>query len=107
VQEDYNSFAAPLDTHRNSGVTWIVGAARLVWRHNYAYLPPFPESMPRLQQAIAKANECSLNALLLVQPITRLGRVLLRGAPFELIHLESTVAVCAKRRKPFLSCGAM
>jgi superoxide oxidase len=86
VQEDYNSFAAALlDTHRNSGVLiWIVGAARLVWRHNYAYLPPFPESLPRLQQAIAKANECSLNALLLVQPITRLGRVLLRGAPFEL-----------------------
>ena len=55
VQEDYSSFAAVLlETHRNSCVLiWTVSAARLVWRHNCAYLPPFPESMPRLQQAIA------------------------------------------------------
>ena len=77
---DHNSsFAATLlDTHRNSGVLiWTVSMARLVWRHNYAYLPPFPEGMPRLQQTIAKANEYGLYALLLVQPITGLGRVLL------------------------------
>ena len=84
---DHNSsFAATLlDTHRNSGVLiWTVSMARLVWRHNYAYLPPFPEGMPRLQQTIAKANEYGLYALLLVQPITGLGRVLFRGAPFDL-----------------------
>ena len=90
---DHNSsFAATLlDTHRNSGVLiWTVSMARLVWRHNYAYLPPFPEGMPRLQQTIAKANEYGLYALLLVQPITGLGRVLLRGAPFDLFIWEVT-----------------
>ena len=88
---DHNSsFAATLlDTHRNSGaLIWTVSMARLVWRHNYAYLPPFPEGMPRLQQTIAKANEYGLYALLLVQPITGLGRVLLRGAPFDLFIWE-------------------
>ena len=88
---DHNSsFAATLlDMHRNSGLLiWTVSMARLVWRHNYAYLPPFPEGMPRLQQTIAKANEYGLYALLLVQPITGLGRVLLRGAPFDLFIWE-------------------
>ena len=88
---DHNSsFAATLlDTHRNSGVLiWTVSMARLVWRHNCAYLPPFPEGMPRLQQTIAKANEYGLYALLLVQPITGLGRVLLRGAPITLFIWE-------------------
>jgi cytochrome b561 len=88
---DHNSgiAAALLVTHRNSGMLiWIVNAARLVWRHNYAYLPPFLESMPRLQQVLAKANEYSLYVLLLVQPITGLGRVLLRGAPVELFFWQ-------------------
>jgi cytochrome b561 len=53
--------------------------ARLVWRRRFAHLPPFPESMPKLQRWIAKAN-----ILLLVQPITGLGYVLLRGRSFTL-----------------------
>jgi cytochrome b561 len=84
---DHNtSFAVTLlITHRTSGVlVWIVSLMRLIWRHNFAYLPPFPESMPKLQQTFAKANEYSLYALLLIQPITGLGRSLFRGAPFEL-----------------------
>jgi cytochrome b561 len=84
---DRNSAIAAtlLNTHRSSGVLiWIVIMVRLVWRHNFAYLPPFPEGMPRLQQTIAKANEYSLYALLLIQPITGLGRVLFRGASFDL-----------------------
>lgn len=88
---DHNtSFAATiLTTHRTSGVLiWIVSLVRLVWRHNFAYLPPFPESMPKLQQTFAKANEYSLYALLLIQPITGLGRSLFRGAPFELFIWE-------------------
>jgi superoxide oxidase len=85
VDENSSIAAALLDTHRNSGVLiWILATARLIWRNNYAYLPPFPESMPKLQQAIAKANEYSLYAVLLVQPITGVGRVLLRGMPFDL-----------------------
>jgi cytochrome b561 len=84
------SFAvAILTAHQTTGVaTWIVGLARLVWWHSLAYLPPFPESMPRLQQSIAKANEYGLYALLFVQPITGLGNVLFRGRPFEFFIWE-------------------
>jgi cytochrome b561 len=64
---------------------WIVGLLRLVWRRNFAYLPPFPESMSKLQQSIAKANEYGLYVLLFVQPITGLSRVLFHGQPFELL----------------------
>ena len=56
-----------------------------VWRHNFAYLPPFPAGMPKLQQTVAKANEYGLYVLLLVLPITGLGRVLFRGQPFDLL----------------------
>jgi len=64
---------------------------RLVWRRNFAYLPPFPESMSKLQQTIAKANEYGLYVLLFVQPVTGLGRVLFRGHPFELFVWEVPV----------------
>jgi superoxide oxidase len=77
---------AILATHRAMGLlTWIVGSVRLVWRHNFAYLPPFPESMPKLQQSIAKANEYGLYALVFLQPISGLGGTLFHGRPFELL----------------------
>jgi superoxide oxidase len=81
------SFAAAiLATHRTSGMlTWIVGLVRLVWRHRFAYLPPFPQSMPKLQQSLAKANEYGLYALLFLQPITGLGNVLFHGRPFQML----------------------
>jgi superoxide oxidase len=89
IDHDTSLAASVLTTHRNSGVAiWIIGLARLVWRYNFAYLPPFPKSMPRVQQTIARANEYALYALLLVQPITGLGRVLLRGEPFALLIWE-------------------
>jgi len=76
---------AILATHRTTGVlTWIVGLARLVWRSYFAYLPPFPGSMPKLQRSMAKANEYGLYALLFAQPITGLGRGLFGDKPFEL-----------------------
>jgi superoxide oxidase len=78
-----------LAAHLNSGVlVWVTGVTRLIWRHNFAYLPPFPPSMPKLQQTIAKVNEYSLYVLLLVQPITGLGRALLRGQPFDLFFWQ-------------------
>src|SRR5579859_1010525 len=78
-----------LAAHLNSGVlVWVTGVTRLVWRHYFAYLPPFPPSLPKLQQTIAKVNEYSLYVLLLVQPITGLGRVLLRGQPFDLFFWQ-------------------
>jgi cytochrome b561 len=84
------SFAVVLLTvHRTMGVlTWIVALARLVWRRWFACLPPFPQSMPMLQQLMAKANECGLYALLLVQPISGLGNVLFHGRPFALFMWE-------------------
>jgi superoxide oxidase len=85
-----SSFAvALLAMHRTTGVlTWIVGLVRLVWRRNFAYLPPFPEGLPKLQQSIAKANEYALYALLFVQPLTGLGNALFRGHPFQLFIWE-------------------
>jgi superoxide oxidase len=88
---DHNSRPAAVlfDLHRNSGVlVWIVGVVRLIWRHRYAYLPPFPPDMPKWQQTLAKINEHSLYVLLLVQPITGLARVLLRGRLFDLFFWE-------------------
>jgi cytochrome b561 len=84
------SFAVVLLTvHRTMGVlTWIVALARLVWRRWFACLPPFPQSMPMLQQLMAKANEYGLYALLLVQPISGLGNVLFHGRPFALFMWE-------------------
>jgi cytochrome b561 len=80
-----NLAVALLTLHRSAGVlTWIVVVARLFWRRYFAYLPPFPSSMPGFQQIIAKANEYGLYILLLAMPITGLFRVLLRGQPFEL-----------------------
>ena len=92
VDHETSLAAAILTIHRSSGVlTWIFGLVRLVWRHNFAYLPPFPDSMPKFQQMLAKANEYGLYVLLFVQPITGVGRVLFRGHPFELFFWEVPV----------------
>jgi len=81
--------AVLLSLHWTSGVlTWFVALARLAWRYSSAHLPPFPPSMPKLQQTIAKANEYGLYFLLLAMPITGLMRVLLRGQPFELFFWQ-------------------
>jgi cytochrome b561 len=84
------SFAVALLTvHRTTGaLTWMIALARMVWRRWFACLPQFPQSMPKLQQSIAKANEYGLYALLLVQPITGLGNVLFHGRPFALFIWE-------------------
>ena len=77
--------SAILDAHRTMGMlTWAVVLARLVWRRRFAYLPPFPESMPKLQQWVAKANEYGLYGLLLLQPIAGLGEVLFHGRALAL-----------------------
>ncbi|MGA2997935.1 cytochrome b [Bradyrhizobium sp.] len=74
-----------LSIHRATGVSTLVAVvARLFWRHYFAYLPPFPPRMPKLQQTIAKANEYGLYILLLAMPITGLARVVLRGQSFDL-----------------------
>jgi len=85
VGHQSNLGTAFLSLHKNAGVlTWIVVVARLCWRHYFAYLPPFPPTMSKFQQTIAKANEYGLYILLLAMPITGLIRVVLRGQPFDL-----------------------
>src|SRR5258708_22552445 len=56
VIDHETSFAMVLLTmHRTTGgLTRIVVVPRLVWRRYFAHLPPFPPSMPKLQQWVAK-----------------------------------------------------
>jgi cytochrome b561 len=89
VDHDTRLASALMTVHRTTGVvTWIVRWVRLVWRHRFAYLPPYPESVPKLQQWAAKANEYGLYVLLLTQPISRIGNVLFRGHSLKLLVWE-------------------
>src|SRR5262249_10181355 len=72
--------------HRSTGsVLWIVVVARLIWRHNFAYLPAFPGTMPKFRQRIATLNEYTLYFLLLLQPLTGFFNTLFRGRSFDLL----------------------
>ena len=84
-----------LNVHRSLGVvTWAVAIVRLGWRFSFAYLPPFPGTMPRVQQRFAKASEYGLYALLLSQPLTGLAQSLARGRSFMLFewHVPKVMA---------------
>lgn len=85
---------ALLTAHRSLGVSiWIIVTARLMWRHGFAHLPPFPASMPKPQQRLATLNEYALYGLLLLQPLTGLGSALFRGRPFTLFAWKVPVLV--------------
>jgi superoxide oxidase len=85
IADDGAHTATLLIVHRSLGVaTWAVIIVRLCWRFGFAYLPPFPPTMPKLQQQLAKASEYGLYALLLLQPLTGLGQSLARGRSFAL-----------------------
>jgi cytochrome b561 len=85
LASDREHAAMLLTIHRSVGVvTWSVAIVRLGWRISYAYLPPFPASMPTIQQRLAKASEYGLYALLLFQPLTGLAQSLTRGRHFML-----------------------
>jgi superoxide oxidase len=74
-----------LTVHRSLGVvTWAVAIVRLAWRFSYAYLPPFPLNMSKVQQRLAKASEYGLYAMLLFQPLTGLAQSVARGRHFML-----------------------
>ena len=82
---DHEHAAILLTVHRSLGVvTWAVAIVRLGWRISYAYLPPFPQNMPKAQQRLAKTSEYGLFALLLFQPLTGLAQSLTRGRHFML-----------------------
>ena len=76
------------------------------WRKTFARLPPFPASMPKLQQRAATANEYALYALLLAQPLTGLGQTIFRGAPFQL-GLWRTPALTAANHPLAAAFGAL
>jgi len=81
--------AGLLEFHRSLGlVIWLVTACRFTWRKLFAYLPPFPNSMPALQQKIAKLNEYGLYAFLIVQPLSGLAYTVFRGRPFPLFLFQ-------------------
>ena len=66
LASDREHAAMLLTVHRSLGVmTSAVAIVRLGWRFSYAYLPPFSQNMPKVQQRLAKASEYGLYALLL------------------------------------------
>jgi len=98
-QAEGGAWAGPvLETHRSLGVTlWVVAVCRLAWRLRFAFLPPFPAGMPKVQQTAAKVTEYGLYALLLGQPLTGLAQSLTLGRPFPLFGWE-TPAVMGRNR---------
>jgi cytochrome b561 len=84
-----NLSAAPrplLDLHRSSGAAILaVTVLRLLWRASFAKFPPFPASMPMVQQRAATASEYLIYALLLAQALSGLATTLLLGKPFRLL----------------------
>ena len=93
--------------HRSAGaLTLMVVIARLTWRARFAHLPPFPPSMPKLQQRAAKANEWALYALPLFQPLTGLGDAIFHGRPFALFGLQ-VPAVMAMNKPLFHLSGEL
>jgi superoxide oxidase len=85
LASDREHAAILLTVHRSLGVvTWAVAIVRLGWRLSYAYLPPFPQNMSKVQQRLAKTSEYGLYALLLFQPLTGLAQSLTRGRHFML-----------------------
>jgi superoxide oxidase len=88
--------ASLLSLHRGAGsLVLIVVVARLIWRRYFAYLPPFPTSMPAAQQIVAKANEYGLYLLLLLMPVSGLARAVFRGQPFGLFLWQVPVLTAA------------
>ncbi len=91
--------AQMLMLHRTLGVSlWGLTLFRLVWRRTRAWLPPFPPTMPTVQQWAAKASEYALYALLIAQPLTGMAFTLAQGHPFVLAGIE--IPALMARDKP-------
>jgi superoxide oxidase len=108
LASDREHAAMLLTVHRSLGVvTWVVAIIRLGWRLSCAYLPPFPQNMPKMQQRLAKASEYGLYALLLLQPLTGLAQSLARGRHFMLFawRVPSVMAGDFTASKLFHSSG--
>ena len=78
-----------IGVHRSLGMAiWLLAAGRIIWRVNFASLPPFPKHMSKFQQRLTTANEYALYALLLLQPLTGLAQFIFRGRPFSLFFVQ-------------------
>jgi cytochrome b561 len=87
---DEEQAATFLYIHRSLGLaTWIVVFCRLGWRLSFGFLPPFPNTMSKVQQWLAKASEYGLYGILLIQPLTGLMQSFARGRPFSLLAWEA------------------
>ena len=87
---DADQAATLLYIHRSLGMaTWIVAICRLCWRLSFGFLPPFPDTMSKVQQWLAKVSEYGLYAMLLIQPLTGLAQSFTLGRPFPLLAWEA------------------
>ena len=102
--KDADDAAALVTMHRTFGVTlWTVVVIRLVWRHTFAYLPPFPPEMAKHHQLLAKLNEYALYGVLVIQPLSGLGMSLFHGRSFGLFVWQvPTLAISSQRASHFL-----
>ena len=87
--QDEAGAKALLTVHRSLGVTvWTLTVLRMIWRLNWASLPPYPESIGARQQLAAQLSEYALYLFLLAQPVTGMLQSLYRGKAFELFYLR-------------------
>jgi len=95
--QDGRAALAIVTVHRSLGLAlWTLSLARLGWRLTGAKFPPFPQTMPKAQQAAAKASEFGLYLMLLAQPATGLAQSLFRGKAFPLVFGLQAPALVAR-----------
>jgi cytochrome b561 len=95
---DHDQEETLLYIHRSLGaLTWITALTRITWRLGFAFPPPFPSAMPRIQRRAAHLSEYALYAILLIQPVTGMAQSLTRGRPFPVLAWQAP-AVLARSK---------
>jgi cytochrome b561 len=103
---DHEQEETLLYLHRSLGVlTWITALARITWRLGFAFLPPFPSAMPKIQQRAAHLSEYALYAVLLIQPLTGVAQSLTRGRPFPVLAWRAPVVMARDKALTHLFHG--
>jgi cytochrome b561 len=103
---DHEQEEGLLYIHRSLGVlTWITALTRITWRLGFAFLPPFPSAMPKIQQRAAHLSEYALYAMLLIQPVTGMAQSLTRGRAFPILAWQAPVVMGRSRALTHLFHG--